>query len=333
MPDVIQTVLPSLHQIELPTPFAVGPVNAYLFEGDPLTLIDCGLNSDRCFETLVSAVESLGHSMDEIGRLVITHHHVDHLGGAQRVVEASGAEVIAHPYTVPFLEAPLAVRERSRNYTDVAFRQGGVPQTIIDLLDQVDTYLVTLTGKVNVTCTVDEGDTLSLGEGEWQVLHTPGHAGGMICLYDPASKVIMTADHILRNVSSNPLIEAPEPGHQRPHRLLDYMRELGRVAALDTRIGYAGHGEPVTDIPGLVAQRLEHHRQRAEKIFSLFEGKPRTLYEVTRLMFPDKPDHESYLTLSEVVGHFDLLERDGRLVRNMGSNGVMTWVPVSPTVS
>lgn len=324
----MQSVFPGIYQIPLPTPFAVGDVNVYLAEGDALTLIDCGVHSEEGYQALVDGLARLGHKLSNIDQLLITHHHTDHLGLAQRVVEESGAQVIAHPYTVPYLETPLAVRERNQNYTDVAFRQGGVPQSLIDLLAEVDAYLSTLVGTVNVMSTLNEGDTLHLAGHNWQVLHTPGHAGGLICLFEPESRVLLSSDHILRDVSSNPLIEAPDvPGGQRPKRLLDYMYHLQRVAALKPSIGFPGHGEPVDDVPELVTRRLEHHYKRAEKLLGLFDGRPCTLYELTRAMFPNVPEQESYLTLSEVLGHIDLLERDGRLVREMHTNGVLYWQP------
>ncbi len=326
---MIQTVLPGLYGIALPTPFAVGDVNVYVAEGDGLTLIDCGVRSEAGYAALVSGLTEIGYRINDIDRLIISHHHTDHLGLAQRIVEASGANVIAHPYTVPYLETPLAARERNRNYTDVAFRQGGVPQNIIDMLADVDDYLSTLVGTAYVMGTVDEGDTIRLANRNWRVLHTPGHAGGLICLFDSVSGVLLSSDHILRDTSSNPLIEAPAtPGGQRPKRLLDYIFHLERVAALRPTIAYTGHGEPVEDVPALVAKRLEHHQWRAEKLFGLFNGEPHTLYEMTRILFGHIPESESYLTLSEVVGHLDLLERDGRIAREMHTNGIVYWQPV-----
>jgi glyoxylase-like metal-dependent hydrolase (beta-lactamase superfamily II) len=328
MPLCKPTILPDLFQIALPTPFRVGTVNVYALPGDPLTLIDCGINSAESLSILSGALHEIGHSIEEVGRVIISHHHVDHLGAVQPIVEASAAEVIAHPYTVPYLEMPHAVRERNWTFIDASFRQVGVPEDVMDVILQVDNQLEAMMGTVTVGRAVDEGDTLYIGAREWQVYHMPGHAGGLITLFDPESRVMLSSDHLLMKVSSNPLIEAPEPGQKRPRRLLDYLRHLERIAALNPIIAYTGHGEPVQNVRELVARRLEMHQHRADRILALFDGQPHTLYELTQKMFPKADPTDAYLTLSEVLGHLDMLEVQGRIERDPHDDGLLYWKPV-----
>ena len=326
------TILPRLHWIELPltaTRFGVGPVNAYLAKGDPLTLIDCGVATDECYQALIEALAAKGYGITDIRRLIITHHHIDHRGLAGRVVRESGAEVWAHPFGVLWLEDASAAYANLNRFTSVAFREGGVPQPIIELLTSVNAYMERLSsGPVKVCHTLNEGDHIDMAGYRWRVYHTPGHAGDMLCFHQPDNPMLLSSDHLLRDVSSNPLIEAPEaPGKPRPKRLLDYMREMRRMTALDAQIAYGGHGDPITDIPALVKARLAFHQKRADRLYDMFEGQPRYLYELTHMMFPTVPDTSTYLTLSEVLGHIDMLERDGRLTREM-RDGVLYWQPV-----
>jgi len=69
-----------LHALPLPTPFPVGPVNAYLAEGEPLTLIDTGPKDDATRAALAAALKVHGHRLEDIRRIILTHHHVDHVG-------------------------------------------------------------------------------------------------------------------------------------------------------------------------------------------------------------------------------------------------------------
>jgi glyoxylase-like metal-dependent hydrolase (beta-lactamase superfamily II) len=325
-PLPIPTRLPELTQIQLPTPFPVGTVNVYLIEGEPLTLVDCGVNSPETLTLLTESLAQLNHRLDDIERVIISHHHVDHLGAIQHLVEASSPEVVAHAYTVPYLEKPHAARLRNRSFTDVAFRQAGVPQAVIDLMDEQDTYYESLMTVASVGQVVDEGDVLALGGRDWQVYHTPGHAGGLICLFQPDSGVLLSSDHLLGHISSNPLIEAPEPGHKRPRRLVEYIAHLKRIAALTPTIAYTGHGDPIEDVGELIAKRLDLNERRTEKVARFFEHEQRhTLYDLSRLVFPTATDSEAYLTLSEVLGHIDILEVAGRLEREMSSQGVVYW--------
>src|SRR5689334_6606086 len=121
------TILPGLHAIALPTPFEIGDVNTYLAEGDTLTLIDCGINTPDAYTALTAGLAELGYAIRDIKRLVITHHHVDHVGLARRIVDESGAEIWCHADCVPWLETPDAARDYFARYFDVVFREGGVP--------------------------------------------------------------------------------------------------------------------------------------------------------------------------------------------------------------
>lgn len=87
---------PPIHLLSIPTPFPVGPVNVYLLEGEPLTLIDAGPLTDDAFEALKAGLKELGYSLKDIEQLIITHAHHDHFGQAGRIVEESGAPVLSY---------------------------------------------------------------------------------------------------------------------------------------------------------------------------------------------------------------------------------------------
>ncbi len=323
------TIFPGLHTIKLPIPFELGEVNAYLIERDPLTLVDCGVSTDDAYQVLVDELAVLGYRVADIQQLVITHHHVDHRGLASRIVAESGADVYTHPYSALWLERPDESRDRLDRFTHDIFREGGVPEPVIATMNRVGEYMDMLSGeKLDATVKIGEGDRIEMGGRCWQTYHTPGHAGGMLCFYQPESRVMLVSDHLLRDVSSNPLIEMPaDPGGERPKRLLDYLREMQRIAALDIAIAYPGHGDTVTDVPGLVESRLVFHEKRAEKLYGLFGGQPRCLYELTQMMFPTVPETHQYLTLSEVLGHLDVLEREDRVAPEL-RNGLLYWHPI-----
>ncbi|MCC7207236.1 MAG: MBL fold metallo-hydrolase [Anaerolineae bacterium] len=325
----LATSLPGLHRIALPTPFPVGPVNVYLAEGEPLTLVDCGVRNDETWSALGEALRALGYDIRDIERVLITHHHTDHLGMAGEIARESRAEIWTHPQTVRWLERPRETRSALWRFVGDIFRRGGVPESTILIMEQVSRYLEGLTGPGRVHMTVDEGELLEMAGRVWVVYHTPGHAGDLICLYQPESRVLLSSDHVLRDVSSNPLIEAPlTPDGDRPRRLLNYMHQLRRISALDVSVTYPGHGQPVDDLDGLVTRRLDDHEARAEKLFTLFEGEARSLYALTVALFPSVRDTEMYLALSETLGHLDLLDQAGRVVRE--SRGERDyWRPVA----
>src|SRR4051794_18300000 len=94
----------AIHRLEVPTPFAVGAVNAYLIEDEPLTLVDCGPNSATALAALERLLGEHGHALADIERVLITHQHMDHVGLAGLVAERSGAEVACLRALAPYLE-------------------------------------------------------------------------------------------------------------------------------------------------------------------------------------------------------------------------------------
>ena len=69
-----------IHRIALPTPFPIGRVNIYLLEGDPLTLVDTGVNTGTSLDILEQVLTGLGYAIEDIGLLLLTHEHADHTG-------------------------------------------------------------------------------------------------------------------------------------------------------------------------------------------------------------------------------------------------------------
>ena len=90
-----QAALAGIHRLQIPTPFAVGRVNCYLVEDEPLTLVDTGPNSGKALDELGTQLGAHGHTIDDIELVIVTHQHIDHLGLVEIVAQHSGAEVAA----------------------------------------------------------------------------------------------------------------------------------------------------------------------------------------------------------------------------------------------
>jgi glyoxylase-like metal-dependent hydrolase (beta-lactamase superfamily II) len=105
-----------------------------------------------------------------------------------------------------------------------------------------------------------------------------------------------------------------ELARNRPRALITYMESLRRTRDLPAEIVLPGHGEPVTDHAALIDERLRFHAKRAERILELIRDQPRSGYELAQAHFGDVAVTQAYLTLSEILGHVDLLLADGRVV-------------------
>ena len=125
--------------------------------------------------------------------------------------------------------------------------------------------------------------------------------------------MLVAADHLLPHISSNPLITRPLDGSlERPHSLEIYLESLRQTRQMDLDIVLPGHGEPFTDHAELIDKRVRMHQRRADKLLGLIAERPRTAYELAQALWGNIAVTQAYLTLSEVLGHTDLLCAEGR---------------------
>jgi len=308
-----------VHRLAVPTPFMVGRVNAYLIEDSPLTLIDSGPNSAKALDELEQQLNARGHAVEDLELLIVSHQHMDHFGLASILARRSGAEVAA----IEPLGGYLAAYGRETDLDD-AFAEGimlrhGIPQEVVTALRAVSAGFRAWGSAVEVTRPLAPGSELQLGERTLRVLHRPGHSPSDTVFYDESRSMLLAADHLIAHISSNPLLarplgQEPDPDGPRPQALLTYMASLEQTRAMDLGLVLPGHGRPIRDHVALIDSRFRMHDRRAEKIHGLIAEQPRSAHEIAHELWGNVAVTQAYLTLSEVLGHVDLLLRDGRAV-------------------
>jgi glyoxylase-like metal-dependent hydrolase (beta-lactamase superfamily II) len=318
-------VTAGIHRIAIPTPFAVGRVNVYLIDDDPLTLVDAGPNSATSFDELTSGVAALGHSLEDIELVVLTHQHIDHLGLVSLVAQRSGADVAAIDVAVPFVENYSQEAQKDDEFARSVMLRNGIPEDVVSALSSVSQAFRAWGARAEVTRVLRDGEELRFRDRTLHVHHRPGHSPTDTVFHDRERRVLIAADHLLGHISSNPLITRPADGSsERPQALVTYLRSLEATRAMDVELVLPGHGEPITDHRALIDERFALHRRRAEKIHRLIEEKPRTAYEIAQALWGNVAVTQAYLTLSEVLGHVDLLLNERR-VRELDRNGIAVF--------
>jgi glyoxylase-like metal-dependent hydrolase (beta-lactamase superfamily II) len=329
------THLPNLHCLTIPTPFSVGDVNIYLFEpaapGEQLSLLDAGPHWEPAERAVREGFAALGYRVSDLEQILISHAHPDHYGLAAVLASESAAKVLAHPYGFPILKADRRSAERTRAFYQDWFTRSGVPLAIQEGISSAQSSTHHVAQPVQPDGPLQDADRLSLGGLDWEVLATPGHSGGMICLYQPSSGTLLASDHLIDEISSNPVVEPPPAGMtERPKRLLQYLQQLERVSALRPTIAYAGHGRPIRDVGGLVQRRITFHQRRAEQVLRQLAEQPMSLFELASQLFGDAlPPIHQFLALSEIQGHLDLLEASGQ-AEYQSDGAVGRWVATGP---
>jgi glyoxylase-like metal-dependent hydrolase (beta-lactamase superfamily II) len=303
-----------IHRLRIPTPFAVGRVNCYLVEDEPLTLIDTGPNSGKALDELEHQLSELGRSLEEIELVVLTHQHIDHLGLVEIIAARSGAEVAAIDLVVPFVENFGDDIERDDAFAGSLMLRYGIPEDVVIALRSVSRSFRAWGATAKVTRPLRDGELLRMRDRALEVQHRPGHSPSDTVFWDADRRILLAADHLIAHISSNPLISRPLDGSgERPRALMVYLESLALTRELPAEIVLPGHGEPITAHRPLIDERFALHRRRAEKIYRLIAEQPRTAYELAQELWGNVAVTQAFLTLSEVVGHVDLLVDAGRV--------------------
>jgi len=286
-----QAALAGIHRFAIPTPFAVGRVNCYLIEDEPLTLVDTGPNSGKALDELTARLAERGHALADLELIVITHQHIDHLGLVEILVEHSGAEVAALGAAARRLGSFEEDAELEDEFAVEVMLRNGIPEDVTVALRSVSRSFRGWGSHVAVTRPLEDGGTLELGDRRLRVLHRPGHSPSDTVFWDEKRKILLAADHLLPKISSNPLLARPLDGSsERPQALVTYIESLKKTR----------------EMPAEIAER------------------PRNAYELAQALWGNVAVTQAFLTLSEVIGHADLLVNEGR-VREVEDGGVIRY--------
>jgi glyoxylase-like metal-dependent hydrolase (beta-lactamase superfamily II) len=313
-----------MHRLAIPTPFAVGRVNVYLIEDDPLTLVDAGPNSGTSLDELQSQLGQLGHAIEDIELVLITHQHIDHIGLVNIVAAHSGAEVAAIDALVPFVESYREAAADDDAFSTAIMLRHGIPEEVARALASVSQAFRAWGARADVTRRLHDGDRLELRDRTLEVHFRPGHSPTDTVFLDRDRRILLAADHLLAHISSNPLISRPVGSERRQQSLVVYLESLARTREMDLELVLPGHGDPITDHRDLIDSRFALHRRRADKIHELIAERPRTAHELAQALWGNIAVTQAYLTLSEVIGHTDILVNEGR-VREVEEHGVVRF--------
>jgi glyoxylase-like metal-dependent hydrolase (beta-lactamase superfamily II) len=308
-----------IHRLPIPTPFRVGAVNCYLVEDDPLTLVDVGPNSGQSLSALVDALAEHGRRIEDLERIVITHQHNDHLGLVGVLADRSGADVCALRELAPVVEEFGAFAERNDELAQALMLRHGIPRDMVTALAAMSRAVRGWGGQAPVTQRLEDGGELPFAGRTFEVHHRPGHSPGDTVFFDPQTAELIAGDHLIKHISSNPLISLPlggrsgEPGDGRPRALLMYLESLRATREMPVRLVLPGHGEEFGDHAALIDDRFAMHERRAAKILGLIEEQARSAHALAQAIWGNVAVTQAYLTLSEVLGHVDLLVERGQV--------------------
>ncbi|HEV8420397.1 MAG TPA: MBL fold metallo-hydrolase [Actinomycetota bacterium] len=295
-------------RIVVPTPYAVGPANVYVFPSTPVTLFDCGPNTPATENALLLGLAAIGLAPEQIARIVISHAHPDHYGLAPRLREMSGARILVGERDLP----KLADRSMLVATGRLLLRAGMPMEELVEMGERERNLGSDIRPEVEEAAAIQGGDRVQFEDFDLDVLHLPGHTAGHVCLYHGPSRVLFSGDTLLLDISPNPLIE-PDPMEptERRRSLVEYLASLDRLSELPLSTVFPGHGPPIEDPRAVIEEMRSHHRRRTETLARMLDEGGKSAWQLANELFPRLEGFDNFLAVSEVVAHIDLLVDQG----------------------
>jgi glyoxylase-like metal-dependent hydrolase (beta-lactamase superfamily II) len=298
-----------IEKLVIPTPFPVGPINVYLVVDDPITLVDTGPKTDQAAAALREQLGRLGFKTEDIRRIVLTHTHEDHCGMAGTLRRESGASVHVHEWELQNISDHCHTR-----VDPGLLRLAGAPEDELEAMSARYQLIQRLAEAVEDVEAYRDEQEFVFASGSLRVIHTPGHTPGSSCLLREGTRLLLSGDTILKNITPNPVLNRdPVNSDRRFPSLGEYLVSLARIRALAPTLIKASHGDDVTDYEEHFHRLVRHIHERLAKVISLVPKHGATAWDMSKMMFPKANDINRFLAVSEAVAHLDLAVAEGKL--------------------
>lgn len=309
--------------ISTPTPFPVGDVNVFLWNGDPLTLIDTGTHTEEAWTALVAGLRAEGVAVTDLKRVLLTHHHVDHVGLLGRIQDATEVEVYGHPDLAGHAwlsRQPNAEQDELRRELLASL---GMPQEDVEKGLQLWGRFRDFAAPYRVDRHFEDGALV----GAFTPYFVPGHSATDTLLANHGSGYSITGDHILEGINPNPLLRRATSGKPRPRSLVEYQASLRRSRVLPLGRCYPSHGAVIHDPVPVIDRLLAYQDKRERRVLEQMPRQGCTPYELSLRLYPKQTLQNFYLCLSVAAGHLELLEEKGLAFVGVRA-GAVVYYPV-----
>ncbi len=308
-PGILRSQLP----ISLP---GLGHVNCYFLQDERgVAIVDPGLPGPTSWRALVDRLKQAGYKPKHVHTVVVTHSHPDHFGGAGRMRDTYGAEVVTHQSFRTWFD-PAEDEVADDEPTPAPWGRAMPWRTDSTFKPPLSRRLKFGFGRIAMkrfvrtpapTRRVDDAEVITLAGREWVSLHTPGHTNDHLCLYDPTEGVVLSGDHVLPTITPHisGLVAGADP-------LTAFFTSLDKVAALEgVGLVLPAHGHPFPDLAGRAKEIHDHHQERLETLrTATSELGSASVEELSKRLFRERSWGQ--MAESETYAHLEHLRAIGQ---------------------
>jgi glyoxylase-like metal-dependent hydrolase (beta-lactamase superfamily II) len=321
----ITEVAPGILRSQLPIMLpGLGHVNCYFLEDERgVAIVDPGMPGPQSWRALVDRLKRAGFKPKDVHTVLVTHSHPDHFGGAGRLRDTYGAEVITHRSFRTWFDSKEDEALDEEEVGDVAaaptspfgrpmpWRADSTFRPPLKRRLEFRAFRIALKGFVRTpapTRRIDDADVIKLARRDWVALHTPGHTNDHLCLFDAANGIVLTGDHVLPTITPHisGLVAGADP-------LNEFFQSLQKVADLDgVTLALPAHGHPFHDLAGRAHAIRDHHSERLDTLRAAAkELGDASVEEFSHKLF--QPRSWGQMAESETYAHLEHLRETGEV--------------------
>lgn len=313
--------------MRLPLPMALDHVNVYaLDDGESWTVVDTGFNSRRS-RAIWEALLTGPLKGKPVGRVIVTHHHPDHVGLAGWFQSEHGAELVT-TRTAWLFSRMLTLDDQNRPTAETLdfWRGAGMDKQIFDQRthERPFNFADVVHPMPLGFARVKEGDQITIAGRTWDVRIGNGHSPEHATFWSRDCDLVLSGDQILPSISSNLGVYATEPGADPVGEWLEACERLSTHARA-SHIVLGGHKLPFTGLPTRMRQLIDNHHGALARLLDYLDT-PQTAADCFAPLFKRTIGAGEYgLALVEAVAHLNHLHVLGQITRTLRDDGAWLW--------
>jgi glyoxylase-like metal-dependent hydrolase (beta-lactamase superfamily II) len=294
--------------------------------GDDVLLVDCGWNTDEAYRALGEELREAGTNLDDVQEVLITHGHPDHAGMAGRLQEQHGISVLIHERELHEGGSIEGTGRLPRAEIIAWLQRHGVAAADSEQMLESELPMRRFVADLRADRRLQGGEELQVGELLFEVIWTPGHTPGHVCLYEKNHKILMTGDHVLPAITPNVSLDRTESGDP----LATYVESLAKIENLDVEEMLPAHEWDITWFKKRIAEIRSHHEQRLEAMIAAVGDGDASAYDVARHVewttgsYDTFPPMMQLAAMGETLAHLEHLVEVGAL-KSQDVGGVVSF--------